>query len=56
MANKIRVTFYIDEDEYLQLRSRLIIRKITVSSWLRERVRRYVEHHTRNDHEPTSNG
>jgi hypothetical protein len=49
MKKKIRVTFYIEEDMYLLLRSQLIIKKMTVSSWLRERVSRFVDNHLKGD-------
>lgn len=38
-----RVTFYIDEKLYLQLRSQLVLKQITVSDWLRTRIKRFLE-------------
>ncbi len=37
-----RVTVYLDDEEYRQLRSKLILASKTVSQWVREQIKRFL--------------
>lgn len=42
MKEHKRVTIYLPEDEYRELRSRLILKGQTVSQWVREAIKRFL--------------
>ena len=42
-----RVCLYIEEEEYLKLRSLLVLDRLTVSEWMRQRVRSYIDRKTK---------
>jgi hypothetical protein len=43
MIKQVRTTVYVPEEQYRQLRSKLVLKGLTISGWIRKQISRELK-------------